>query len=169
MGYSFNKDKTITFTNTLASIVFKPDGSLNLDARGALNITANGTLRLSGMEVLIDGKPNVYVNCDTVAAVHRAHAGRGPRAQAPGGPGSGGETIEAQSLLSGHGTVGAARRLRGGVDRPRLARAARHAGRGASLLNIGGDLSSSIGAAVSNASHVTDAAESLNPRSGSTR
>ena len=105
VGYSFNKDKTITITNTLASIVFKPDGSLSLDAKGDFHITADGTLRLSGAQVLIDGKPNVYVNCDGAVSANVPTLAEARAPKPPGGPGTGGETIEAQSKLSGKGTV----------------------------------------------------------------
>jgi len=104
VGYSFNKDQTITITNKVASIVFKPDG-LYLDALGDLNITADGTLRLSGGEVLIDGKPNVYVNCNTALSASVPTLDPASPPEKPGGPGTGGETIEPQSILSGQGTV----------------------------------------------------------------
>ena len=160
VGYSFNKDKTITFTNTLASIVFKPDGSLNLDARGDINITSDGTFRLSGGQVLIDGKPNVFVNCvgAATATVPTLPEARAPNP--PGGPGTGGETIEAQSKLSGQGTV----EQPGGfeevsIDLASLAPPATPA-EAPSAVNIGAGAASAIGAAVSSASPVINAVES---------
>src|SRR5262249_41424125 len=95
-----------TFTNKVASISFQKDGvQLNLQAQGDLMITADGTLRLSGGQVLIDGKPNVYVNCSSAASsnVPTLQPARAPKP--PGGPGTGGETIDPQSKLSGQGTV----------------------------------------------------------------
>src|SRR5262249_5436905 len=72
---------------------------------GTLDEAADGTLRLSGGQVLIDGKPNVYVNCSTAASsnVPTLPPARAPKP--PGGPGTGGETIDPQSKLSGQGTV----------------------------------------------------------------
>ncbi len=161
VGYSFNKDKTITFTNSLASIVFKPDGSLNLDAKGNLNITADGTLRLSGAQVLIDGKPNVHVNCAGAASssVATVPAARSPRA--PGGPGSGGETVEAQSKLSGKGTVEAP----GGfqevsIDLASLAPPSTPAAAPSAVNLGGGGAAAAISAALKNALSVINAVES---------
>jgi len=160
VGYSFTKDKTITFTNTLASIVFKPDGSLNLDAKGDLNITADGTLRLSGLQVLIDGKPNVYVNCAGASSANVPTLPAAKTPSAPGGPGSGGETIEAQSLLSGKGTV----EKPGGfeevsMDLATLSPPATPTAAPAAL-NIGGGAASAISSALAGAPNVINALDS---------
>ena len=159
VGYAFNKDQTITFTNKVASIVFKPDG-IYLDAQGDLKITADGTLRLSGGQVLIDGKPNVYVNCGEAASanVPTLPAARAPKP--PGGPGSGGATIEAQSKLSGQGTVekpGGFQEVSidlASLTTPPTPEAA------PSSISIGPDAAAAIRAAVAGASPVTDAIES---------
>ena len=160
VGYSFNKDKTITITNTLASIVFKPDGSLSLDARGDLHITADGTLRLSGAQVLIDGKPNVYVNCAGAASATVATVAAARPPKAPGGPSTGGETIEAQSKLSGHGTV----EKPGGfqevsIDLASLAPPATPAAAPSSV-NLGAGAAAAIQSAVTSAPSVINAVES---------
>ncbi|MEO5727439.1 MAG: type VI secretion system tip protein TssI/VgrG, partial [Byssovorax sp.] len=160
VGYTFNKDKTITITNSLASIVFKADGSLSLDAKGDFNITADGTLRLSGQQVLIDGKPNVYVNCAGAISANVPTLAEARAPKPPGGPGSGGETIEEQSKLSGQGTV----EEPGGfeevsIDLASLAPPPTPAAAPAAV-NIGAGAASAISAAVANASPVINAIES---------
>ena len=160
VGYTFNKDKTITITNSLASIVFKADGSLSLDAKGDFSITADGTLRLSGQQVLIDGKPNVYVNCGEAASANVPTLPEARAPKPPGGPGSGGETIEEQSKLSGQGTV----EEPGGfeevsIDLASLAPPPTPAAAPAAV-NIGAGAASAISAAVANASPVINAIES---------
>ncbi len=158
VGYAFNKDQTITFTNKVASISFQKDGiQLALQAQGDLVITADGTLRLSGGQVFIDGTPNVYVNCSTAATsqVPTLQPARAPRA--PGDPGTGGATIAAQSKLSGQGTV----EKPGGfqevsIDLASLTPPPTPAAAPAAL-GIGSAAASSIGAAVQGASPVTDA------------
>ncbi|EYF05453.1 type VI secretion system Vgr family protein [Chondromyces apiculatus] len=159
VGYAFNKDQTITLTNKVASIVFTPEG-LRLDAQGDLHITANGTLRLSGGEVKIDGKPNVYVNCDAAASANVPTLDPARPPKPPGGPGSGGETIEAQSKLSGQGTV----EEPGGfeevtIDLASLAPPPTPSAVPAAI-NIGGGAASAINAAVAKAAPVIDAVES---------
>jgi type VI secretion system secreted protein VgrG len=64
VGYMYNKDQFIIFTNGVASAVFTPDG-LFLDAKGNITISAGKKLKLSGKQVVIDGKPNVYFNRDS--------------------------------------------------------------------------------------------------------
>jgi type VI secretion system secreted protein VgrG len=161
VGYAFNKDQTITFTNKVASISFQKDGiQINLQAQGDLAITADGTLRLSGGTVYIDGKPNVYVNCSTAASsdVPTLPPARPPRP--PGGPGTGGATIEPQSKLSGQGTVEAP----GGfdevsIDLASLSPPSTPAGAPSSI-SIGAASAAAIGAAVASSAPVIDAAES---------
>jgi type VI secretion system secreted protein VgrG len=160
VGYSFTKEQIITITNTLASIVFKPEG-LFLDTKGTLAITANGTLKLSGKDVLIDGTPNVYVNCDKAATANVPTLNPARAPNPPGGPGSGGATIEAQSVLSGQGTV----EPPGGFQEvsvelstlppPPTPNAA------PSAINIGSAAAAAIGAAVSGAAPVADAAQAV--------
>jgi len=64
VGYVYRDDQNIIVTNGVASIVLTPEG-LYLDAKGNITINAGGMLQLSGGEVIIDGKPNVYVNRDS--------------------------------------------------------------------------------------------------------
>jgi type VI secretion system secreted protein VgrG len=158
VGYAFNKDQTITFTNKVASISFQKDGiQITLQTQGDLAITADGTLKLSGQQVFIDGTPNVYVNCSTAASsnVPTISPARPPRP--PGGPGTGGATIDPQSKLSGQGTV----EKPGGfqevsMDLSSLTPPATPAAAPASV-SIGAPAASAIAAAVSGASPVTDA------------
>ena len=63
VGYVYRDDQTILFTNGVSSVVITPEGIL-LDARGDITISAGGTLKLSGDQVIIDGKPNVFFNRD---------------------------------------------------------------------------------------------------------
>ncbi|UQA56369.1 type VI secretion system Vgr family protein [Polyangium aurulentum] len=160
VGYSFSKDQNITITNSIASIVFKPDG-LYLNTKGDFVITADGTLKLSGGTVLVDGIPNVYVNCAEASAadVPTVDPARAPTP--PGGPGSGGATIEPQSVLSGQGTV----EEPGGFEEVSMDLASMPPPISPSAapdsIHIPTGAASAIGAAVSGASTVTDAAEAL--------
>jgi type VI secretion system secreted protein VgrG len=64
VGYVYRDDQTIFFTNGLASVLITPQG-MSLDAKGNITISAGGTLKLSGEQVIIDGKPNVFFNRDS--------------------------------------------------------------------------------------------------------
>jgi type VI secretion system secreted protein VgrG len=158
VGYAYNKDQTIVLTNKVASIAFNKDGTLlRLDAQGDLALTADGTLRLSGDTVYIDGKPNVYVNCSQAASaqVPKLDPARPP--QKPGGPGTGGDTIDPQSKLSGQGTV----EKPGGFDEVSIDLASLSPppspAAAPSAVNIGSPAAAAISSALSNASPVTDA------------
>ena len=63
VGYVYRDDQTILFTNGVSSVVITPNG-MYLDAKGDITISAGGNLKLSGEQVVIDGKPNVYFNRD---------------------------------------------------------------------------------------------------------
>jgi type VI secretion system secreted protein VgrG len=109
--------------------------------------------------VLIDGKPNVYVNCSTAASanVPTLPAARAPKP--PGGPGTGGATIDPQSKLSGQGKVEAPGGFQevsidlSSLSPPPTPDAA------PSSVSIGAAAAAAIGAAVSGAAPVVDAVD----------
>jgi type VI secretion system secreted protein VgrG len=61
VGYVYRDEQVILFTNGVASILLTPKG-LFLDAKADVKIHAGGTLKLSGKQVVIDGKSGVYWN-----------------------------------------------------------------------------------------------------------
>ncbi len=160
VGYSFDKEQNITITNTIASIVFNK-GGLFLNTTKDFMITADGALKLSGGTVYIDGIPKVYVNCDKAASAQVPTTDPAKAPKPPSGPGSGGETIEKQSILSGQGKV----EKPGGFDEvsmnlgsmpPPLSPVA-----APGKINIGGALAQAINAAVGSSNPVIDAAQSM--------
>ncbi|MBK9263168.1 MAG: type VI secretion system tip protein VgrG [Polyangiaceae bacterium] len=160
VGYSLDKDQNITITNSVASIVFTKDG-ISIDSKGALLLTADGVLKLSGETVYIDGIPNVYVNCDSALAATVPTMDPAQSPAPPGGPGTGGETIDPQSKLSGQGTVeepGGFKEVSmflGAMPPPANPNGA------PSAISIGAGVAAAIGAAVMGAGAVTDAAEAM--------
>ncbi|HRI67022.1 MAG TPA: type VI secretion system tip protein TssI/VgrG [Polyangium sp.] len=64
VGFIYAKDQTILITNAVASIGLS-EGGLFLNSKADLKIHADGTLRLSGKDIIIDGKPNVYFNLES--------------------------------------------------------------------------------------------------------
>ncbi len=61
VGYVYRDDQIIQYTNGVASILLTPQG-IFLDTKADLTIHAGGTLKLSGKQVVIDGKSGVYWN-----------------------------------------------------------------------------------------------------------
>lgn len=61
VGFIYAKDQMIIITNAVASIGLS-EGGLFLNSKADLKIHADGTLKLSGKDVIIDGKPNVFFN-----------------------------------------------------------------------------------------------------------
>ncbi|AUX49053.1 uncharacterized protein SOCE26_105980 [Sorangium cellulosum] len=104
VGYTINKDRTVQITNGVASIKITPEG-IFIDAQGNLEISAGGLLKLSGAEVQIDGKPNVFINTKAAKAPAVATIGKARAPSAPGGPGSGGETSAPAEVMRGGGAV----------------------------------------------------------------
>jgi len=160
VGYSFDKEQNITITNTIASIVFNKQG-LFLNTTKDFMISADGALKLSGGTVYIDGIPKVYVNCDKAAPADVPTTAPAQAPKPPSGPGSGGETIEKQSILSGQGKV----EKPGGFDEvsmnlggmPSPASPISAPGK----INIGAAAAAAINAAVSGSPSVIDAMQSM--------
>jgi type VI secretion system secreted protein VgrG len=73
VGYVYRDDQNILFTNGVASIVLTPKG-LFLDAKGDVTLHAGGTLKLSGKQVVIDGKSGVYFNLGSKACTEEWNA-----------------------------------------------------------------------------------------------
>ena len=61
VGFLYAKDQTILFTNSIASIGINP-GGLFINSKANMNVHAESVLKLSGKDIAIDGKPNVYIN-----------------------------------------------------------------------------------------------------------
>lgn len=160
VGYSFDDAQNIKITNTIASIEFNTKG-LFLNSTKDFKISANGTLKLSGGTVLIDGLPKVYVNCNEAAKAEVPTTDPAKAPKPPSGPGSGGETIEKQSILSGQGKV----EKPGGFDEVAMYLGAMSTPvspiAAPGKIDIGGAVAQAINAAVAGAPQVTDAMESM--------
>jgi len=61
VGFIYAKDQTIMYTNSVASIALSPEG-LFINSKANMTVKAQKTLKLSGKDIVIDGKPNVYFN-----------------------------------------------------------------------------------------------------------
>ncbi|UQA56367.1 type VI secretion system tip protein TssI/VgrG [Polyangium aurulentum] len=61
VGFVYTQDQFVLFTNSVASIVLSEEG-LFINSKADIHIHADGVLKLSGKDVLVDGKPNVFFN-----------------------------------------------------------------------------------------------------------
>ncbi len=61
VGFLYAKDQSIMFTNSVASINLTPEG-LFINSKANMYVHGEQMLKLSGKDIVIDGKPNVYFN-----------------------------------------------------------------------------------------------------------